>query len=257
MWVSQIPGLAPDRFGNWEPVAERFDLSAAVHAWKWPFLARRRAPPVSATVFMRHGAEPQHSTISLKFELDDTREPDLVSALPGFVKALAVTVNADFGLLHLMSESEVERALRSGTARIIDRRRRTADFHLTTRDLRRFIPDLYWGSLLGRPYVERFGREHLLQTPATAVEELENGSIWLQLTQKISDVAMHPENFNRVRDVAKLHLDKNSFFDPELHPQTRDFSGRSPAEVTQKEEAWYRMHEYSLPQFVFEGNEES
>jgi len=47
LWKKHLPGLLPDRFGNYEPIREKFDpdnLDAALNLWEWPFFAVKKKP---------------------------------------------------------------------------------------------------------------------------------------------------------------------------------------------------------------------
>ena len=58
---------------------------------------------------------------------------------------------------------------------------------VTTHDLKKYVPDVYWTMVFGAPYVTLFSREKLLSAPVHRVEELENGSVVLQLTPDLRD----------------------------------------------------------------------
>ena len=68
-------------------------------------------------------------------------------------------------------------------------------------------------TVFGRPYVELFSRERLLSCPAYRVEELNSGSIVVQLTPELKDIAAEEAEFERVRQDARNHLNNDAFFD--------------------------------------------
>src|SRR5262249_23931444 len=80
-------------------------------------------------------------------------------------------------------------------------------------DLRKYLPDIYWMTVFGRPYLELFSRERLLACPAYRVKELENGSIAVQLTPELKDIATEEAAFERGREDARNHLGNDAFFD--------------------------------------------
>ena len=52
LWESYLPEHF-DKFGNWEPIDQVFDLSrrdAILDQWKWPFLAIKKRPRMDASV---------------------------------------------------------------------------------------------------------------------------------------------------------------------------------------------------------------
>lgn len=84
---------------------------------------------------------------------------------------------------------------------------------LATHHLKRYLPDLYWTTVFGRPYVELFSRERLLSCPAYWVKELENGSVIVQLTPELKDIVAEEASFERVRQEVRNHLNNDAFFD--------------------------------------------
>jgi len=82
--------------------------------------------------------------------------------------------------------------------------------------IRKNLPDLYWTTVFGQPYVKLFGRGRLLSCPAHSIRELSNGSIFIQLTPSIFDIENDPDGFNKLRDEAKAHLNCNAFYSREL-----------------------------------------
>jgi hypothetical protein len=81
---------------------------------------------------------------------------------------------------------------------------------LTTHRLREGLPDVPWAMLFGPPYVELFGRDRLLNTPAAHVEELAGG-VYVQLTASVTDVAVRRESYLSAQQAARQHLDSNAF----------------------------------------------
>ncbi|NJL30059.1 MAG: hypothetical protein HC897_20275 [Thermoanaerobaculia bacterium] len=80
--------------------------------------------------------------------------------------------------------------------------------------LQQYLPDLYWLTIFGPPYVDLFGRERLLSAPAPIVEELPTGAILIQLSENMLDFRDRFEEVDRVRQAVKAHLDSDAFFDP-------------------------------------------
>jgi hypothetical protein len=86
---------------------------------------------------------------------------------------------------------------------------------VTSLNLHRSIPDVYWTTVFGSPYVEIFTRERLLSAPAYHVQELANGAVLLQLTERIGDIATNPIAFEDVRQAVRTHLGEDAFFSTE------------------------------------------
>ncbi|WP_338880425.1 hypothetical protein WHX56_03340 [Achromobacter veterisilvae] len=82
-----------------------------------------------------------------------------------------------------------------------------------TQLLRRTMPDLCWGTIFGRAYVELFGLDKLLSSPAYQVEQLTPDAVYIQLTQSIFDMRDRPAEVRTMKNMVKRHLDENIFFD--------------------------------------------
>jgi len=59
------------------------------------------------------------------------------------------------------------------------------------------------------------GRDVMLSSPASVVEELPYGGIYIQLSENINDLQTDYEKVNRVRQAVKDHFGYNLFFEPD------------------------------------------
>ena len=253
LWLELLPLLAPERFGNCEPIRRPFTLEAALNSWHDPFLATRGNPSMEASIWTRWESEQQHSLFKIRVDSIALMRVVSTPELVRFVQVMATLLRADFALAHLLTEHDVETETKAGTVGMIDRRRPTYSLTVMNDTLRRFVPDLYWVTVFGPPYVRHFGRDRLLSTPAHRVEELASGAVYLQLGADPLDLRDRFAEVDAVRRQAKLRLDHNSFFDPALHPPEQDFSGRGDEDIDAKVEAWYDTHRYDTPKFEYEG----
>ena len=80
-------------------------------------------------------------------------------------------------------------------------------------------------TVFGKPYVDLFSRERILSCPAHRVQEMDNGSIIVQLTPELRDTAAEEAAFERARQDARNHLNNDAFFDPIKGP---DYQYRVP-----------------------------
>jgi len=212
LWKAYLPRLLPDKFGNWEPVDRPFDadnLSVALDNWKWPFLAERAQPKVNCGIWMRKNAKQLlHSTLIWEFYLPIVEQNELLV----FLRTAAIALKADFACLHLLTASEIERGRANRTVTALDKKATQFNFFLASKDLKRRIPDIYWATIFGRPYLEMFGKERLLSTPAYQVDVFSEGIVLLQISEKLSEVADHPGTFRSARERAILHLGESAFF---------------------------------------------
>ena len=112
-----------------------------------------------------------------------------------------------------------------------------------------YVPDLYWLTVFGPPYVKLIGRERLLSLDAHRVMELPYGAISVQLSESPLDIRNNYEKVSALRAAIKQSIDNNIFFDPKLHPPDPHFVGRTTEELKAKMDAWYGAHRYNVPAF--------
>jgi hypothetical protein len=194
-------------------------LDEAIRKWELYFCVKRvAAPKLEGNIFMQYGPHREHSTWSIGLEKAKDFEQ------PAFCKMLeraAVAFSADFGLVHAIVEAETSRGLASGTIGYLDTVTREKHLHISSHILRKFVPDIYWMTVFGKPYVELFSRKQLLSCPAYQIQELDNGSIVIQLTPKLTDAVADEAAFECARQRARNHLDNDAFFDPVKGPDHR------------------------------------
>lgn len=236
LWQTYLPRLLPDKFGNWEPIDHPFSLQkidAALNAWQWPFLAVRKNPPVDASIWMRKGAHQRlHATWIFRLDNAAASEEELLN----FLRAASVALKADFSCLHLLTPTELERGRASKVVSTLNKEATKFSFLIGTKDLQDRIPDLFWATVLGAPYIKMFGRDRLLSVPAYSARALSDETVLLQMTEKLSDVAERPSVFDDARQKVKLHLGEDAFFYPRGPAlgsyRTPEFSFTSEAQGT-------------------------
>jgi hypothetical protein len=215
LWQKYLPNLLPDKFGNWEPINRPFELQhieTVLQAWKWPFFAVKKSPAVDASILMRKGAKQHlHATWILRLDANAVNQVQLIE----FLKMASVALQADFSCLHLLTPPELERGRASKVVSALDKKATKLRFMVASRDLQERIPDLFWATVLGAPYVELFGRDCLLSAPAYRAESLSSGMVLVQMTEQISDVEKRADVFNETRSQVKTHLGAKAFFQPE------------------------------------------
>lgn len=230
LWRTHLPDLLPDKYGRWEPIDRPFDrcnFEDVLNDWQWPFLSVRKKPAVDASIWIRKGAKQQlHSTLIFRLEPGAATDAKLLD----FVKATSVEIKVDFACLHVLTVSEIERGRKYRTVTPLDRPAAKFSFLLASKDLPQRIPDLYWTTVFGVPYVEMFGEEKLLSAPVRLSERLSNGSVLLQLSEDLGDVEQRSDEIERIRSTVKAHLGLDAFSQPGLEAS----------------------HSYRVPQFSFE-----
>ncbi len=178
LWKEHLPELLPDKYGHWEPIDRPFDsFEAVLNDWQWPFLSAKKKPSIAGSIWMRKGANQRlHSTLIFDLENKAATQGQLL----GFLQAVSVSIRADFACLHTLTADEIDRGRRNGTITALNRKGTKFSFLLASKDLQKRIPDLYWMTVFGKPYVEMFGEEKLLSAPAFRSDRLSNGLIALQ-----------------------------------------------------------------------------
>lgn len=177
------------------------------------------------SIWLAWGPRLTHTWLTL---LIDAGKADFYK-VENFVQNASASLGADFAFAHMLTEPDIAQGIVNGTVFCLNPAKRRYSLTVTTKELLQYIPDIYWATVLGLPYVQHFGREKILSTPAFIIRELSNGSIYLQISETPLDLETSPAKLNLIRQAIKEHLNQNSFFDP-----------AAPAD-----------HIYSVPNFRF------
>jgi len=202
--IRYLPELAPEYYNSFEPVNLKFDdrnIESALDCWGSSFLWKRKKPAIwgNAGIGSSHPRRPFHSSLSIHAKPEHVKSDKLA----GFVQAFAGTFKPDLAVVHVFTKPELES-------------KRT--FYLSSFIMRENLPNLYWLTVFGAPYVALFGRERLLSTPAAKAQALGGECISIQLTEDLMDCRREPDRVEAARTLAKRHLNSNAFFDPQLNP---------------------------------------
>ena len=157
---------------------------------------------------MVHIGEITHWTIYLK-NIKDFEQPSFCQLL----ECAAASFSADLGFIHKITDTEIPKGRANDSIEFLDAAHTEKHLFVVTHCLNKFLPDIYWTTVFGRPYVQLFSRERLLSCPAYRVKELDNGSIIVQLTPELKDITAEEAAFERVRQEARNHLNNDAFFD--------------------------------------------
>ncbi len=219
--VISMHDLTPQRWNTYEPIKRMFDFDDVVtvmDAYNLTFLWKRKKPDLLGCVFGDKNlyGKRQHALISIEADgrIDAIRLFDfIVSVSQGF--------GLHFSYIHQPCMAEIEVGKANGTMIGLMPGRKDLALGLSSHALRRYIPNLYWLTVFGKPYVELFGRESLLSSPVFRVSELETGCIALQLTPDIHDIHADYDAFDELRRQVKGHLNSNAFFQPNMRLRHR------------------------------------
>jgi hypothetical protein len=203
LWLELLPEYAPQRYSLVEPIRTPFDperIDEVLGMWTNQLLFVRKQPHALAHVFMRSYHHELLADIPIRFEIPNFRQDPVIR----FLEALSVEFSADFALIHGVTEEVPNRH----------------DFFVTEHQLKKSIPYLPWLTIFGPPYIELFGKERLLSTPAHKAKALDEQHVSIQLTPDIMDLVnhyRHPDaGYEAARQAVLDHLDSNAFHDPAL-----------------------------------------
>jgi hypothetical protein len=214
LWAENAINFLPNRWGLYEPLRHHFSMSSleeAIRTWELFFLVKRTASPkLEGSIFMQYGPHRGHSSWSISLGAKDFDQP----AFRKLLERSAAAFSADFGLIHTITEAETSRGRAHGSISFLDTAKTEKHLCVASLMLEKCVPDIYWTTVFGRPYVELFSRERLLSCPAHRIKELDNGAIVIQLTPELKDIAAEEAAFERVRQDARNHLNNDAFFDP-------------------------------------------
>jgi len=138
LWADIAPGFFPDRCSGYEPLRQEFSLARLDEALKWwehQFLLKRVASPkLESSIFMQYGPHRDHSswTISVK----KIREFDQ-KAFCHLLEQSAINFSADFGFIHKITESEIERGHANGSIAFLNSAHTQKNLFVVTHRLKR------------------------------------------------------------------------------------------------------------------------
>lgn len=165
---------------------------------------RRKKSPKYGTVYSQRSGERENlpNDISMFFDADKWKESYKDNVFR-FVRDLCNGLTIDFGRLQYYTAEDVATVKSSSI--------------ITARKLYyEYIPDLYNITLWGKPYIDFFGREKLLNTPCYIVEEISPELIWMQLSPEAVSEAAGWAALEKIREDVKRYLHNNAFRNPEL-----------------------------------------
>lgn len=221
-----FPETLPEKWGWWEPLKRSFnaeDLSDLVHAngvCETLFWKRRKTPKAEGSFGVRWLSKTPlvnstHGTIRITSELKQIDQTTLVS----YLKSASVRSAADFAYIDVLVEAYKDFGVQNGSVPYRE------SFLFATHLLRHWLPDVFWGTVFGPPYVRLLGKDRLLSAPAYLVEELGPETVYVQLTENLTDVADDGNAIQSVRTSFKQHFRDDVFFVPE---KAYDRSERGP-----------------------------
>lgn len=222
IWCENLPKLKPVRWGWYEPFQNRFafpdlpDFRKPSHEdCDAIFLYGSHDDRLNIFLAPKPLKLPMHSSLQVHFRHDPSQGQD--ESLVKFMQTAARDFNVDFGFIELPTRDYLKTVPQpaSVTERfVVEEQFREGDplnLRLTTNFLVNGVPDLFWITLLGLPYVELLGEERIRSAPAHRVEKLQDGSYLLQLTEHLGDCISKPKYLQSRRKAVKQHLGESAF----------------------------------------------
>lgn len=202
-----LPSMTPDKWDYGEPIKRPYDENSdwqEFYQWDggigtlhWKRLQKTRAWGWFITaVPKRWWHLDTHASESIDSELTQTNLAELIA----YVKVSSVQFKADLAFIDHWHDEY--------------RKVNPKDF-LVTHRMRHWLDDIYWVTVFGDAYVRLFGMEKLLSAPAYKVEKLNDETVFIQLTEHLTDSSENFESFQKIRKALKDHLDPDAFYQKE------------------------------------------
>lgn len=222
--LSKFPCLVPQRYDSCEPIRTPFNpdnIDLIIDSWFNSFLWKRTKPLVEGTIWIAWGPRPVHGSLHIAVEPKES----ILSELIDNFQQICSDFNADFASFHWLTMNEISSKPAWQTVFCLNPTKQTYNHSISTYNLVKAIPELYWGTVFGSPYIEMFGREKLLKTPVPIAKELPNGSIYIQLSNSPFDLDTDYDKIDIIRQDVKRYLNNNAFYD---RNKPEDFKYRIP-----------------------------
>jgi hypothetical protein len=211
-FIARFPDHIPQKCGNDEPLKHVFDersLDHVLQLWgAWHFIAERGTHPwslINVGAALRSPYTPLRS-IGVHLAFDDNRDSNN-SAVRQFVYEVSDGFKAVYASVHIspVPYNKTDPTRHTSIYKMIK--------YVQTKRLNKHIMHLFWLTVFGPQYVDLFGKDKLLSTPASAVHQLPYGGIGVELTSGIENTPESEQEFILARDSAERHLDSNAFYD--------------------------------------------
>ncbi|MEN8976496.1 hypothetical protein [Acinetobacter baumannii] len=207
-YCNSFPEMLPEKYGFWEPLKIPFspdiiekmipnDRGGAADR----LLCQRLKKPRYQGSFWPSLHGETHSEEYLTSEFTQIDQHKLIN----YLKTTTLQFNADLAIIDANRHSEPQLGIKEGWRGV------TPFSH----ELKHWLPDMYWGTVFGKPYVDLFGLECLLSTPAYKVEKLSDDAVYIQLTEQVQDIFEKTEHVDEQREIVKHHLGSDAFWSPE------------------------------------------
>jgi hypothetical protein len=206
IFADSASGFVPSKMGLYEPIRQKFDPAAVRSLAErgedhFQIQWKSAKSDIEATKYIPGY---MHGTLMVAADSDVAADPEIERLIVRISEAFQPTLM----MVHLLNERDRGIDSRSGM-RIDASDRPTFSAHWT--DLNEGLPNFYWGMVFGKPYLELFGSEKLLATPADRVVRVAAETIFIQLTPSILDCESRHDVVVEARKMAIRHLGETAF----------------------------------------------
>jgi hypothetical protein len=159
--------------------------------WKTLFFERTRPFRIEMLVDIQRSSYAKFNEFSAFIHEKQFRNSTHERELLTFTSEIGESIHVDYGYIAHAKQAKRQSAVLTPAER---------------------LPGIYWANFFGRPYIEFFGREKLLNTPCYEVREINNDLILLLTAESLNGPEMvnHDEVVNQV----KAYLNQNAFAGP-------------------------------------------
>ncbi len=206
VFAHSAAGFAPTKMGLYEPLRQKFDPSAVRSLAErgedhFQITWKSSKSDVEAT---RYIPEYMHGTLMVAADPDVATDQEIEQLIVHISEAFSPTLL----MVHLLNP--MDRDIDSESRMRIEASDRPT-FSTHWNDLTEGLPNFFWGMVFGKPYLELFGAEKLLATPAYRVVRVAAETIFVQLTPSILDCESRHDAVIEARKKAILHLGESAF----------------------------------------------
>lgn len=256
-----LPALEPTHWGWWEPARTPWDVSnldafipddrggdADRVIW-----VRRKKPKAEGNLGVGAWSPQEKKLIGHASEwLHCELETCPVDALVAYIQRSSVELDCDIAFIHHVAEPE--KLIREQETRFEGCCITTEYLSMNIHTLKHWLPTLPWGVVFGEAYVRLFGLDKLLTAPAYKVEKLSDTAVYLQLSEKLTDLETDYESVHAVRLQVQAHLGERAFFDEQYAYPLRGPMGTMTAEEYRAAWAAFKRQEpgtngFLVPEF--------
>lgn len=220
VWNNYLPDFVPQKYGYGDVLRSRFNIEEVQEIIRDDtFTVRfgRKLPQMKGSLGYRFPGVRARRHADLSLSIQCASEFLDSAKIANFMKEAAIVTSADFGIAHVLNESDMVNAEQARVLSYSDLiTRRKPFFLITTFDLQKYIPDIYWFTVLGPAYTRLFGSDRIGGSPGYRNTQIAPDTFGLQLTEKITDSIDNSEKFEMVRSAVKRHLNNNAIFDTTL-----------------------------------------